>query len=122
MRGTSCIALGNLGGPVLADVKLREVLRVGYDQPLLVGQVQETDEAEAGGDVVHHALGVDLLQVVHDVGELERRVGVGRWRRAAILLWWRWLQLEVVLVSIRKPLQSFNTYLIKFLHVHALPK
>lgn len=64
----------NLRGPILADLELQELGGVLDSEALLVGQVQEADEAEARRDVVHDGLRVHGLQVVHDARELERRL------------------------------------------------
>jgi len=78
-------AVGDLGRPVLAHRQLGQLGRLLDDEPLFVGQVQQADEAVRGADVVHDRLGVDALQAVHHVGELERRV-VGAASEAGCLI------------------------------------
>ena len=64
--------------PVLADIQLCQIGRLFNHQTLLIGEMQQTDEAKRGGNVVHDWLGVYRLQIVHDRRKLERLV----------VLWW----------------------------------
>lgn len=55
------------------------ICRLSLDlQALLVRQVQETDEAEAGADFVHLVLRVCALKSVYDVAELARFLWIRR--------------------------------------------
>lgn len=99
---SSDITLDDLCIPIFSDLQLRQLVSLLNDEALLVGQMQQTDEAEAGRDVIHHWLGVDLLQAVHDIRELERWVLCrGWWRlRAALLCCRRRWHLSDMLISV----------------------
>lgn len=78
-RNLSCIALRDLRIPVFPDLQLHQFRRLLDGETLLIGQMQQADEAITGRDVVHHRPWIDLLEIVHDFGELECRVVVRRW-------------------------------------------
>lgn len=85
-------AIGDHGSPILPDVELVELGGLRDDETLLVGQMQQADEAEARRDVVHDGLGIHPLEIVHHIGELQRRFIVWFWcrRRCGLLVlcWW----------------------------------
>lgn len=58
---TLLLPLGNLGIPVLADSEFLQVGRLVNDKTLLVGQMQQADEAKRRRDVVHDGLGIHCL-------------------------------------------------------------
>lgn len=58
-------ALRNLRRPIPSDLQLLKPGLVLNHQTLFVGQMQEADEAVAGGDIGHGLLGVDGLQAVN---------------------------------------------------------
>lgn len=64
----------NLSSMILPNIQLHQALLLLNNQTLLVSQMQQTDEAVAGRDVVHGLLGVDALQVLHDGCELQTSV------------------------------------------------
>ena len=73
-NGDSSFIVRSFSVYVLPDVEVRQTLLVGDFETLLVRQVKETDEAVGRGDVRHHLLRVDALEVVHDRREFERAI------------------------------------------------
>ena len=66
--------LSHLRRPIPANRKLIQILGLVNHQALLVGQMQQTDEAVRRGYVLHGRFGVHGLQPVHDLSEVERGV------------------------------------------------
>lgn len=62
---------GDLGSKVSPYRQLLVIFSILYHETLFVGQMQQTDEAETRADVLQLCLGIDVLEVVHDICELE---------------------------------------------------
>lgn len=62
--------LGNDGRKILADAQLLQPHLIFQRETFLVSQMQQADEAVRGGDVGHGLFGIDVLEIVHDGGEL----------------------------------------------------
>lgn len=81
--------------PILPDSQVLPPLHTLNHQPLLVRQVQQANEPKTRADVQHLLLGVDVLEVVHDVDEVERVCfGLGEGGRCGVgggvgLVWGR---------------------------------
>ena len=75
-HGTSQVSLRDNRPKVLPDSQIRPTINILNHETFFVGQMQEANKAETSRNVVHGCLGVDRLQVVHDVSEAER----GLWR------------------------------------------
>lgn len=93
MSARSNIPLPNLRIKVPLHRQVLPAIHILNHEALLVGQVQEADEAVGRGDVGELGFGVDVREVVHDVGEHEGAgfvfgedgdlgalVGLGGWR------------------------------------------
>ena len=82
----SFLAIQNRPG-ILPDGEIREVFVVADHQALFVGQMQQADEAITCRNIRHLLLRIHCLQVVDDIGKLERAVvGFGRSRSRRLVL------------------------------------
>lgn len=62
---------------VFPDHQILPAFHIFNYQALLVSQMQQADEAVRCADVLHLLLRVDVLQVIHDINELQRAGIVG---------------------------------------------
>jgi hypothetical protein len=74
----SYIALADLRLQIPLDGQILPTVDILNHQAFLVGQVEQADEAVRSRDVGELVLGVDVREIVHDVGEHEGAVGVLR--------------------------------------------
>jgi len=72
MSTQSNIPLPNLRIKIPLHRQILPAVHILNHQSFLVGQVQEADEAVGRGDVGELGFGVDVREIVHDVGEHER--------------------------------------------------
>lgn len=73
----SNIPLNNNGPKILLDAQIRPIIDIFNHQTLFIGQMQETNETIRRANVGHLLLGVDVLEIIHNVREEQRRSVVG---------------------------------------------
>lgn len=76
-RLKSNIPLNNNGPKILLDAQIRPTIDIFNHQTLFIGQMQETNESIRRANVGHLLLGVDVLEIIHNVREQQRRSVVG---------------------------------------------